>query len=210
MLGQTWPDLAVLAAYAATLCVALSRYLPWEDEGRAWTAARYFGLYDLVFHALRYEGHPPLWYLILFPLAKLHFPFVYINLISAGFGLAGIYVLLRYSPFPFYIRALLPFGFALAYEYAVVARSYCLFPLLGFLVAKEYRSTARKPVRMAILLALLANLSLHGTIVACGFGLSYGWDLYRERRVSGGLKAPLPQVRLAAGIFATFAPLAIG
>ena len=201
LLGLTWSDLAVLAAYVAILCLAIPHYLPWEDEGRAWTAARYFGLYDLIFHILRYEGHPPLWYLILVPLAKLHFPFVYINLVSAAFGLAGIYVLLRHSPFPIYIRALLPFGFALAYEYAVVARSYCLFPLLGFLIAKEYRSAPRKPVRMAILLALLANLSLHGTIVACTFGLSYGWELYRERRLAGGSTA-FPQVRLAAGIFA--------
>lgn len=201
-LGLTWPDLAVLAAYVATVCLALSRYLPWEDEGRAWTAVRFFGLYDLVFHALRYEGHPPVWYLILFPLAKLHFPFATINLVSAGFGLAGIYVLLRYSPFPSYIRWLLPFGFALAYQYAVVARSYSLFPLLGFLIAMEYRSAVRKPVRMAILLALLANLTVHGTIVACGFGLSYAWDLYRERRLAGGHALPVPQVRLAAGIFA--------
>ena len=198
---MTWPDVAVLTAYIAMLCLAIPHYLPWEDEGRAWTAVRFFGLYDLIFHVLRYEGHPPVWYLILFPIAKLHLPYLYINWLSACCGAAGISVLLRYSPFPFFLRALLPFGFALAYEYAVVARSYCLFPLLGFLIAHQYRSTTRRPVRMAILLALLANLSVHGTLVACAFGLSYGWDLYRDRRAPGGRTGSVSQLRLAFGIF---------
>lgn len=203
LLGLSWPDLAVLAGYIAVLCLAIPHYLPWEDEGRAWTAVRYFGLFDLIFHFLRYEGHPAVWYVILWPLAKLQMPYVYINWLSAACGIGGIYFLLRYSPFPFYVRAVLPFGFALAYEYAVVARSYCLFPLFGFMIAHEYRQPTRRPIRMAIFLALLANLSVHGTIVAGVFGASYAWDLYRERRTAVESSWSLKQARLAAGIFAS-------
>jgi hypothetical protein len=201
-LGLTGPDFAVLAGYIAVLCVAIPHYLPWEDEGRAWTAVRYFGLFDLIFHFLRYEGHPAIWYVILWPLANLHLPYAYINWLSAACGVGGIYFLLRYSPFPLYVRAVLPFGFALAYEYAVVARSYCLFPLFGLMIAQEYRQPARRPVRMAIFLALLANLSVHGTIVAVAFGVSYAWDLYRERRAAAEPTWSLQQARLAGGIFA--------
>jgi hypothetical protein len=199
--GLTGPDLAVLAAYFAVLCIAVPRYLPWEDEGRAWVDARYFGLFNLVFHVLRYEGHPPIWYLILWPLAHLHVPFFVINWLSAACGAAGIYVLLRFSPFPLYLRALLPFGFALAYQYAVVARSYCLFPLFGFLIAHEYRQSTRRPVRMAIFLALLSNLSVHGTLVAVVFGVSYAWDLYRERQLVSQPAWTLPQARNGAIVF---------
>ncbi len=118
-------------------------------------------------------------------------------------GVGGIYFLLRYSPFPLYRSgAVLPFGFTLAYEYAVVARSYCLFPLFGFMIARECRQPVRRPVRMAIFLALLANLSVHGTIVAVAFGVAYAWDLYRERRASTELMWSLQQARLASGIFA--------
>jgi hypothetical protein len=201
-LGLSVVDWAVLAAYFAVLCLGLSHYLPWEDEGRAWIDARFFGLFNLVFHVLRYEGHPPIWYLILWPLAHAHVPFYFINWISAACGFSGIYFLLRFSPFPVYLRALLPFGFALAYEYAVVARSYCLFPLFGFMIAHEYRQPTRRPVRMAIYLALLSNLSVHGTIVAVVFGVSYAWDLYRERRGAAEPTWTLPQARLGAGVFA--------
>ena len=175
------PDLAVFSGYVVMLCFAVSHYLPWEDEGRAWMEAR-TGLFAMLFHWLRYEGHPALWYLLLWPMAHLHVPFLGINFLSAACGLAGIYYLLRASPFPFYLRALLPFGFVLAYQYAVVARSYCLFPLFAFLIAQEYRRPERRPPRMAVVLGLLTNLSVHGALVAMVFGVSYAVDLHKERR----------------------------
>ena len=202
ILGLSWADVAILAGYVAVLCLAIPHYLPWEDEGRAWTLVRSLGLFDLIFHYLRYEGHPAIWYVILYPLVNLQLPYVYINWLSAVCGTAGIYFLLRYSPFPLYLRALLPFGFALAYEYAVVARSYCLFPLFGFLVAHEYRQTTRRPMRMAIALALLANLSLHGSIVAVAFAVSYAWDLFRDRRSTAAPTWTVRQATQAAGVFA--------
>jgi hypothetical protein len=200
ILGLSWPDFSVLLVYVAMLAFAIPHYQPWEDEGRAWMLARVGNLFDLVFHFLRYEGHPAVWYVLLWPFAQLHMPFVYINWISAACAAAGIYVLLRLSPFPFYLRALLPFGFTVAYQEAIVARSYVLFPLLGFLVAHEYRQTSKRPVRMAIFLALLANLSVHGTMIACVFGASYAWGLFNERS-QAGVSWTLPQARLAAAIF---------
>jgi uncharacterized membrane protein len=204
--GVSWPDLFVLLVYVAMLGFAIPHYQRWEDEGRAWMLARVGNLWDLIFHFLRYEGHPAVWYVLLWPFAQFHMPFIDINWISAACATAGIYILLRLSPFPFYLRALLPFGFTLAYQEAIVARSYVLFPLFGFLIAHEYRQTNRRPVRMAICLALLANLSVHGTMIACVFGAAYAWDLFKERRRAEqpgrNLSWSLTQARWAAGIFA--------
>ena len=105
---------------------------------------------------------------------------------------AGIYVLLRLSPFPFYLRAILPFSFFLAYQYSVVARSYTLFPLLCFLVAHAYRQAKPRPVLLAIYLALLANVSIHGTMVACLVAPIYAWcHLRRGCRRLSPLRIPL-------------------
>ncbi len=200
-------EFAVFAAYLAMVCVAVSFYAPWEDEGRSWMISRSFGVYTLLFRILRYEGHPFLWYLVLWGPAHLHMSYLCINWISAAIASAGIYVLLRFAPFPFYLRALLPFSFFLAYQYAVVARSYVLFPLLGFLVAHLYRQTRSKPILTAVALGLLANVSVHGTIVASSFAVLYAVKLYREQR-SGGLS---PRVKrnavigavAGAGVFAS-------
>jgi hypothetical protein len=202
LLGLPLPALAVLLAYALLLSFFLLHYQAWEDEGRAWMDARFFGLFNLIFHTLRYEGHPALWYLLLWPLAHLHLPFQALNAVAAACALAGVWFLLRHAPFPFYLRALLPFGFTLAYEYAIVARGYVLFPLLGFLVAHQYRQPTRRPIRMAIALALLANLTVHGTLVAVVFGMSYAWQLYTERRTQPIPTWTLREARLAATLFA--------
>lgn len=179
-------ELCVFTLYACLVCTAIPFHEPWVDEAQAWLLARDLNLQSLLFHFLRREGHPPLWYLLLWGPAHLHMPYAVMSWMVAPIALAGIWVLLRYAPFPFYVRALLPFSFFLAYQYAVVARSYVLFPLLGFLAAHFYRR--RRPMRLAIALGLLANVSLHGTIVAMVFAALYALRLRRER--APGLRPP--------------------
>jgi hypothetical protein len=185
MLGWKVRDLAVWLAYLIMLAFTVPWHEPWNDEAQAWLLARDLSLPQLLLHGLRYESHPPLWYLILWIPTHLHVGYFIFCWISAVIASAGIYVLLRLSPFPFYLRAVLPFSFYLAYQYSVVARSYVLYPLLGFLVAHVYRQTRPRPVLMAILLALLANVSIHGTLVACSFAALYSWKYFRPGRTVG-------------------------
>jgi hypothetical protein len=162
--------------------VAVLYYQQSLDEGREWIIARTFPLPHILFRVLHYEGHPPLVYVLLWLPAHLHMPYTWINWLSAAVGLASIYLLLRLSPFPFYLRAILPFCFALGYQEAVVARSYVLFPLLGFIAAHLYRTRPPRPLAMAATVALLANVSFHGTLVAIGFGIAYALRLRHDRR----------------------------
>ena len=195
-------DLAVFVAYIGMLCVAIHFYQPWEDEGVAWMIARLFPICTMLFHILRYQGHPCLWYLLLWGPAHLHMPYVYINWISAVIASAGTYVLLRFSPFPFYLRALIPFGFFLGYQYAIVARSYVLFPVLGFTVAHIYRQRHGYPVAMAVVLALLANVSIHGTIVATSFAGLYILKLVKQQQSLERIPLAGKNALLGATLFA--------
>ena len=179
MQGRKRRDLIVWLAYIIVLAFTIPWHEPWNDEAQAWLLARDLSLSQLIFHALRYESHPPLWYLILWIPAHLHIGYFIFSWISGAIAAAGIYVLLRLSPFPFYLRAILPFSFYLAYQYSVVARSYVLFPLLCFLVAHAYRQEKPRPVLLTIYLALLANVSIHGTMVACLVAAIYGWNHFR-------------------------------
>jgi hypothetical protein len=185
MLGWKLRDLVVWVVYLIMLACTVPWHEPWNDEAQAWLLARDLSIPQLLVHGLRYESHPPLWYLILWLPAHLHIGYFIFCWISAVIAAAGIYVLLRLSPFPFYLRAVLPFTFYLAYQYAVVARSYVLYPLLGFLVAHVYRQTKPRPVLMVVLLALLANISVHGTLVAVSFAALYGWKCFRSCLASG-------------------------
>jgi hypothetical protein len=184
MRGWKLRDLIVWSVYVIMLAVTVPWHEPWNDEAQAWLLARDLSIPQLFLHNLRYESHPALWYLILWLPSHLHVGYFIFCWISAAIAVATVYVLLRLAPFPFYLRAILPFTFFLGYQYAVVARSYVLFPLLGFLVAHVYRQTKPRPVLMAVLLALLANVSVHGTLVACAFAAIYGWNYLRRGRAA--------------------------
>jgi hypothetical protein len=193
-------DFGIFLAYVAMLCVFVPFHEPWADEAQAWLLAHELSIHALLFHNLRHEGHPALWYLLLWIPTHLNVSYSLFNWFSAAIASAGIYVLLRFAPFPFYLRALLPFTFFLGYQYSIVARSYVLFPLLGFLVAHLYRLRRPRPVWMAICLALLANVSVHGTIVACAFAALYAWKLW-QGRAKGEAPIPSAPLRLAGTIF---------
>lgn len=129
---QQWVQLAVLVGYAALIAVAIPFHEPWADEAQAWLLARDQGFWHMLFHAIRYEGSPGLWHSFLWVLARMHVGYIGMRWITGLVALAGVYVLLRWSPFPLILKALLPFGFWLAYQDAVVARSYVLFAILAF------------------------------------------------------------------------------
>ncbi|MDQ6746821.1 MAG: hypothetical protein M3010_01750, partial [Candidatus Dormibacteraeota bacterium] len=161
-----WWDWAVIAAYAAGLAVVIPRHEPWFDEAQAWLVARDSTLSELLATRMRYEGSPPLWHLLLMPAAKLHLPYPTINLLAAVISLLGVVLLVRRAPFPPLVRALLPFSFFIFYQYGVVARSYCLLAPLLFALALAHPRKLDRPWRWCILLILLANVSVHGFLIA--------------------------------------------
>ncbi len=183
--GLSAREWCVLVSFAAMLAVLGPTHEPWPDEAGAWCLARDAGLSDLLLRFLRHEGHPALWYLLLRAAIHLHLSYSLFWTISCAAAVAGTWVMVRYAPFPFFLKALLPFTFFLGYQYAVVARSYSLFPVLGYLAAHLFRKASTRIVPLAIVLALLAQVSVHGTLVAIGFALSLAWRLWR-----GSLERP--------------------
>jgi hypothetical protein len=172
---------SVLTVWSALVAVLLPYHEPWFDEAQAWLIARDTNPVELVTRVIRYEGTPALWHLLLMVPAKLGMPYFSLNVISAVIALAGVAVFLRFAPFPWPLRAVLPFTYFLFYQYAVVARSYCLIPLLLFSLAALYRYKTARICSFTALLCLLANVSLQGSLVAGGILVVHLYDLWHER-----------------------------
>lgn len=212
----TWMESLLLALYALLVGAGIAWHEPWADEGQAWLIARDSGFWHMLLHEVRYEGSPGLWHAFLWVLARMHVTYMGMHWISGAFAVAGVYVLLRYSPFPLILRILLPFGFWLAYQDAVVARSYVLFAVLAFPVAAILRQAAREKLAakhllvLAVLLGLMANLSLHGFIASLGFAAVALLLLRRQARAGAPLrKAAAAAILCCFWIFAvatTFPP----
>jgi hypothetical protein len=94
---------------------------------------------------------------------------------TAALAVFAAWLLIFRSPFPFIVRAALPFTFFLAFQYAVVARSYVLVPIILFATAITWKRSSAIP--SAILLGLLANVELHATAISFGFAVLYALEL---------------------------------
>jgi len=165
--------------------VAVVHHEPWADEAQAWLIARDLPFWKMLFHELRYEGTPGLWHAILWIATHtFHLPYQAIGWIGASFAITGTAVLLLLAPFPRPVRYLMAFSYNLIYQYAVIARPYVLLPLLVFLAAHSYKQLKEKPIHFACIQALLANLTIHGTILAFALAAQYAWEAYREGWIS--------------------------
>lgn len=152
--------------YALLLALVIWRHEPWFDEAQSWLLARDTNPFTLLARYLRYEGTPGLWQLTLMVPAKLGLPYASLKVVSWMIAVAGIYVFMRFAPFPNYVKVLLPFSYFLFYQYAVVARSYVLLPLLLFLIAAVYERKMERIYAFTLLSCLLANVCTQGFVVA--------------------------------------------
>ena len=168
-----WVESLVLCVYCSVLLWAVPRHDAWADEAQAWLLAKTASPEAIFGHLLRYEGSPGLWHLLLIGLVKLHGTYAAMHWMAAAIGVLGVVVLLRWSPFPMAVRVLLPFTFFLQYQYAVVARSYVLFPVLAFGLCSVMRNERHRPWLFALLAALMANVSLHGALFSAAMVVLY-------------------------------------
>lgn len=152
-------NIVILAVYAVFTFVMLLHHEIWADEAQVWLVVR-----DLspvgIFEHVRTEGHPLLWYLMVFPFVKiLHFSnaIFSMQLLNWLIVLAGMAVLFFKSPFNIYVKSSILLSSGFLYWFPLNARSYCLIPFLIFLLGGIYNRRKENPVIYGLLIILLAN-----------------------------------------------------
>lgn len=199
-------DAMVLVLYASVLAWAVPHHHPWIDEAQAWLIARDDSTRDTLLRRLHYEGAPPLWHMILKTALSLHMPYAGLNWLGATFACIGVFVLLRYSPFPRFVRCLLPFTFYLQYQYAVIARPYVLYPLFLFTLCVLYCLQKPRPVLFGVVAGLLVNINAHAGMLSCVFAALYLHDVLRRADAAPQLKRGLLG---ATGVFVALCAVSV-
>lgn len=162
-------DVITLIIYLLGVCTISFFHEPWFDEAQSWAIARSGTIKEILFEIPHYEGHPPLWHLILVPFAKLGAPYeLSLAAVNIFFMTLAVAVLLFKSPFPKLIRCLLPFNFFLFYQYGVVSRPYSILTLSFFLAAVFYSSRNERPLRYVFSLAFMCMIHSFSIIFAGG------------------------------------------
>lgn len=153
--------------YAVLLAAVSYFHEPWFDEAQAWQIAKSASLYELFFVVPHYEGHPPLWHLVLFPFVKGGMPYEFsLSFVNIAFMAAGSFLIMFKTKLPDAAKITLPFTYFLFYQYGVISRPYSMMFLAFMLCAVNYREKNEKPVRMALSLAFMCLTSAYGLAIA--------------------------------------------
>jgi hypothetical protein len=196
---------AALALFAVLGLLGILHHEMWRDEAEIWLIARDSSSLRQLFHNMRTEGHPALWYLLVYAASRLSRDPIAMQLVHLAIACGSTALILRYAPFSIRNRLLLCFGYYLLYEYTVISRSYGLEFLLAFaFCALHPRRETRLPW-MALLLFLMANTNLYGAILAASLASSVALEAWIARD-----RVRLPPAQAALGLSVVAIGLAAG
>lgn len=165
--------IASIAILYTILLIVLSFFHEnWRDEAQAWLICRDLSFLDML-KQISLEGHPFLWYIILFPFTKLGFPYHTMNIISALLIGLSIFIILKKAPFHPIVKILIMLSIPFLYQHSIIARNYALIPLIISLIAIYYPQKNTHPLLYAFLLTLLFNT--HTLMLGLGILLVLEW-----------------------------------
>ena len=184
----------IFIAYLSVVVAVMCFHEPWFDEAQSWLIARDSSFADLLTLRPHYEGHPPLWTLLLSIPAKTGVPYEIglkgVQLLCTA--LLGGWLIFR-APFSKLAVFLLPFTYFLCFQYGVTSRPYALLCAALFMVAHYWKQSDSKSSdtwKLALSLVLLCAISAYGIALAAGFAFAWIWRVVK----SAGIKKALAEI----------------
>ena len=158
---------AVFLLYVIVAGFAIANHELRGDEIHSWNIAKASGSIADLINNSRYEGHPPVWYLILWSISKFTHNLAYVQVAQLILACSVAFIVLFYSPFPFITRILIPFGYYFLFEYAILSRNYAvgILPALCicYIIQKDFKY--KLPLYYALLF-FMSNTHLVALILA--------------------------------------------
>jgi hypothetical protein len=139
----------------------------WGDEIHSWNIAKGSGRFGDLISNIKYEGHPPVWYSILWSISKFTHNLAYVQAVHLVIATSVVFMVLFLSPFPVATRMLIPFGYYFLFEYAIVSRNYVTGVLTAFCICLIIKKTFRnKLILYYLFLLLMSNTHLLAMVLA--------------------------------------------
>jgi hypothetical protein len=175
----------IFILYIALLSYSITHHELWGDEIHSWNIAKAsIGFFDLISNT-KYEGHPPVWYIILWITSKFTHDPTSMLYVHFAIACAIIFIILFFSPFPLIIKSLIPFGYFFLFEYATLSRNYAIGILFAFCICiimhKQFKG---KIFTYYLLLFLLSNSHLLALLLATSFQIFFLLNLKGEKNLN--------------------------
>lgn len=204
--GRSRSMLAIWAAFMCLIAVVNYFHEPWRDEYQALLLANSSSDFTDVVWRARYEGHPSLWYLILYLIPNTWDQVAVAKTLAVGIMAGAGWLIAFRAPFPTAIKAGVLFSFFFCYEYSAFFRQYGLAVLLFLLAIAALRSD--RPGRhwtVFIPLSLLPFTQIYGALLSAGLFACIVYMQWRGDRIlstrSGIAAAGLYLIAFAVAIW---------
>ncbi len=162
-------SLVITFIVSALAVIGLYAHEPWFDEAQAYLIARDSTWHDVLMHWTHYEGHPPMWHILLKIAISFGLSFeVAIKSVNFIFVEAVILLIQFRSPFSRITKTIIPFSFFLLYQYSVVSRPYMMLTCSCLLAAMCYKKRHEKPFPYCLALIFMCTVHSYGIAFAGG------------------------------------------
>ena len=149
-------SLIITIVYAFITLTLVLNHETWADEAQVWMLTKYISLPGLFPHLVN-EGHPPFFYLIVMPFAKLFDNIIWMQLICWFSCVVAVFLLWNNSKFSSLTKTVITLSAPFIYFFPVIARSYSIIPLFVFLLAIFHDKTKEHPFIYTFLIIALTH-----------------------------------------------------
>ncbi len=205
------PELSFWSTYGlaiglATLFCAVNSYLVfhhvmWRDEWHVWQVTHDTHSLAEMLHEIKGAGRPAGWYLVAWAVGRLGFYPVGLKVTHIAISTTYVFLFAQYSPFTRLQKALFTFSYFPLYEFGTILRDYDVEMILFIIACILFVSSRRRPLALAITLALLFQISFFGIMIGCALVAAYLYELWdtrdeKSQRISIGDTAAAAAVML--------------
>jgi hypothetical protein len=154
---------------------------PWTDEMTAFTLSKKLKGVDHLFYATRYEGHPKLWFIILYACTRISTNVLLVQMVQLAIIWTTVLLFLFRFPEKPMIKAIIVFGYFFIYEYSIFFRNYSMVFLFLFLCVINI--IKNKHGWIALCFFLLFQTHGFGALSAVALWCIYIWNNYKTPTV---------------------------
>jgi hypothetical protein len=182
--SQQLRDVLLTAPFIALFLVQLAHHEMWRDELWSFGIAVASPTLSSVFWHIRFEGHPWLWYVLLWVLSRLTTSPVGMKVLQAVIGTAIYLVIGVGSPFSRIEKTLLFLCYYISFEYTVMSRMYGVVLLLMLVYIRQRALHPERVLRGALLLGLMASATMMGVILSGALFIEYYFSVLTARNIA--------------------------
>lgn len=175
---------ALFIAWGLIVSITASHHEFWRDEVRALSFSMQASTPSDLVSALENEGHPLLWYVLLYGTYHVIGSTWVLPAVSLLIAAVAVYIFIFFSPFPEWMKTIFVLSGLPVYEYSVMARNYGISMLLLFMFATLYPLRKTHPLSVGCTLALLCNTNVHSMILVGLLMNLWLWDLFVAEKIS--------------------------